>query len=42
MQHVDPVEHGVINAVGAESQYADVLAQIGGQYVHVSSILNNP
>ncbi len=33
---------GVINAVGAENQYADVLGQIGGQYVHVSSILNNP
>jgi zinc/manganese transport system substrate-binding protein len=37
-----PSSTGVINAVGAESQYADVLAQIGGQYVHVSSILNNP
>ncbi len=33
---------GVINAVGAENEYADVLSQIGGQYVHVSSILNNP
>jgi zinc/manganese transport system substrate-binding protein len=33
---------GVINAVGAENQYADVLSQIGGRYVHVSSILNNP
>jgi zinc/manganese transport system substrate-binding protein len=32
----------VINAVGAENEYANVLAQIGGQYVHVSSILNNP
>ena len=31
-----------INAVGAENEYADVLAQIGGAYVHVSSILNNP
>ena len=27
---------GVINAVGAENEYADVLAQIGGAYVHVS------
>jgi len=33
---------GVINAIGAENEYADVLAQIGGAYVHVSSILNNP
>jgi zinc/manganese transport system substrate-binding protein len=33
---------GVINAVGAENEYANVLAQIGGRYVRVSSILNNP
>jgi zinc/manganese transport system substrate-binding protein len=33
---------GVINAIGAENQYANVLGQIGGKYVHVSSILNNP
>jgi zinc/manganese transport system substrate-binding protein len=33
---------GVINAVGAESQYANVLSQIGGRYVQVSSILDNP
>lgn len=33
---------GVINAVGAENEYANVLSQIGGAYVHVSSILNNP
>jgi zinc/manganese transport system substrate-binding protein len=33
---------GVIDAVGAESQYANVLSQIGGRYVQVSSILNNP
>jgi zinc/manganese transport system substrate-binding protein len=32
----------VINAVGAENEYANVLSQIGGQYVKVSSILNNP
>src|SRR3984957_8949728 len=37
-----PSSTGVINAIGAENEYADVLAQIGGQYVHVSSILNNP
>ena len=33
---------GVVNAVGAESQYANVLSQIGGTYVHVSSVLDNP
>jgi zinc/manganese transport system substrate-binding protein len=33
---------GVINAIGAENEYANVLSQIGGKYVHVSSILNNP
>jgi zinc/manganese transport system substrate-binding protein len=33
---------GVINAIGAENQYADVMSQIGGRYLHVSSILNNP
>ena len=33
---------GVINAIGAENEYANVLGQIGGRYVHVSSILDNP
>ena len=33
---------GVINAVGAENQYANVLSQVGGRYVHVSAILDNP
>ena len=33
---------GVIKAVGTENEYADVLSQIGGKYVQVSSILNNP
>jgi zinc/manganese transport system substrate-binding protein len=33
---------GVVEAIGAESQYANVLGQIGGRYVHVSSILDNP
>lgn len=32
----------VIVAVGAENEYANVLGQIGGRYVKVSSILNNP
>ena len=33
---------GLINAVGAESVYANVISQIGGSYVHVDSIENNP
>ncbi len=33
---------GVIGAVGAENEYANVLSQIGGRYVHVSAILDNP
>ncbi len=32
----------MINAIGAENTYASVLSQIGGRYVRVSSILNNP
>ena len=33
---------GKIVAVGAESEYADVISQVGGQYVQVSAIMNNP
>jgi zinc/manganese transport system substrate-binding protein len=33
---------GVISAIGAENEYASVLSQIGGRYVQVSSILDNP
>jgi zinc/manganese transport system substrate-binding protein len=33
---------GVINAVGAESQYADVISQVGGRYVSVTAIMDNP
>ena len=33
---------GVVNAIGTENEYADVLSQIGGPYVHVSAILDNP
>ncbi len=29
-------------ALGAESEYADVIAQVGGRYVHADSLLNNP
>jgi zinc/manganese transport system substrate-binding protein len=32
----------VINAIGAENEYANVLGQIGGKYVHVTAILDNP
>ena len=36
------VADGKIDAVGAENEYADVLSQIGGQYVAVSAIMSNP
>ena len=32
----------VINAIGAENEYANVLAQIGGKYVHVCAIVSDP
>jgi len=31
-----------ISAVGAENEYADVIAQIGGPYVHVAAVMRNP
>src|SRR6266581_7675986 len=34
--------NGTIIAVGAESQYADVIQQVGGKYVQVSAIMSNP
>jgi zinc/manganese transport system substrate-binding protein len=34
--------NGTISAVGAENEYANVLAQIGGRYVHVAAVLDNP
>src|ERR1700730_12724362 len=33
---------GTIVAVGAENEYASVLAQVGGKYVQVSAIMSNP
>jgi zinc/manganese transport system substrate-binding protein len=33
---------GAIVAVGAENQYANVIAQVGGRYVKVSAIESNP
>jgi zinc/manganese transport system substrate-binding protein len=34
--------HGSILAVGAENEYANVISQIGGRYVTVSAIMDNP
>lgn len=33
---------GTIVAVGAENEYASVLAQVGGKYVQVNAIMSNP
>jgi zinc/manganese transport system substrate-binding protein len=33
---------GVIVAVGAENEYANVIQQVGGEYVQVSAIMSNP
>ena len=33
---------GKIVAVGAENEYADVIQQVGGEYVQVSAIMSNP
>jgi zinc/manganese transport system substrate-binding protein len=33
---------GIIKAVGAENEYANVIGQIGGRYVNVSAIMSNP
>ncbi|HXZ98923.1 MAG TPA: zinc ABC transporter substrate-binding protein [Candidatus Binatia bacterium] len=33
---------GGIQAVGAENEYADVISQIGGEYVDVTAIMSNP
>lgn len=32
----------VINAIGVENEYADVISQIGGRYVHVTAIETDP
>ena len=32
----------VIQAVGAENEYANVISQIGGKYVSVTAIMSNP
>ena len=33
---------GIVRAVGAESQYANLISQIGGRYVSVAAIMSNP
>ncbi|MCB8875628.1 metal ABC transporter solute-binding protein, Zn/Mn family [Acidisoma silvae] len=33
---------GIIQAIGVENEYADVIGQIGGDYVHVSTIMSDP
>ncbi len=33
---------GRITAVGAESQYANVISQIGGRYVNATAVMSNP
>ena len=37
-----PVSSGKIVAVGAENEYADVIAQIGGKYVDARAVMSNP
>ena len=31
-----------ITAIGAENEYADVIAQVGGKYVQAASIMSDP
>ncbi len=42
MSGITTTGDGSILAVGAESQYANVIAQVGGSYVKVASVENNP
>jgi zinc/manganese transport system substrate-binding protein len=37
-----PSDPGTIVAVGAENEYANVMAQVGGKYVQASAIMSNP
>src|SRR6202522_2305093 len=36
------VSPGAIVAIGAENEYSDVIAQVGGKYVQASAIMSNP
>jgi len=38
----DASSKSLIQAVGAENEYANVVAQVGGRYVSVTSIMSNP
>ena len=38
----DASSKSLIQAVGAENEYANVIAQVGGRYVSVTSIMSNP
>jgi zinc/manganese transport system substrate-binding protein len=38
----DGSDPGKVVAVGAENEYANVIGQVGGQYVQVSAIMSNP
>ena len=40
--HAAAATPGVINAIGVENEYADVIAQIGGPYVRVTAIETDP
>jgi zinc/manganese transport system substrate-binding protein len=38
----DTAASGTITAIGAENEYANVIAQIGGKYVNAEAIMSNP
>jgi zinc/manganese transport system substrate-binding protein len=38
----DTTSTAAITAIGAENEYASVIAQIGGKYVHAEAIMSNP
>jgi zinc/manganese transport system substrate-binding protein len=35
-------DSGTITTIGAENEYANVIGQVGGKYVHAEAILSNP
>ena len=35
-------DSGTITAIGAENEYASVIGQVGGKYVHAVAIMSNP
>ena len=35
-------DSGTITAIGAENEYASVIGQVGGKYVHAEAIMSNP